>query len=164
MQPTCRQVPPRNGSFSTTIVFSPSSPARMAATYPPGPLPMIATSYFATRCLPSERLGPFLALSRCCGPRGPNERGLPGSRCVRHPPQVPQPDTKRLPPQARTAATQQTQEFSSRPMGSQPAAAANRNGRFYSCPSIALENSSAEIAPVTRFSCLPSFVTSTLVG
>src|ERR1700739_1530038 len=53
MQPTCRQVPPRNGSFSTTIVLSPNSPARMAATYPPGPLPIIATSYFATHSLPS---------------------------------------------------------------------------------------------------------------
>src|SRR6266478_5106309 len=53
MQPTCRQVPPRKGSFSTTTVFSPSSPARIAATYPPGPLPIIATSYFATRSLPS---------------------------------------------------------------------------------------------------------------
>src|SRR5262249_44021624 len=30
-------------------VFSPSSPARIAATYPPGPLPIIATSYLATR-------------------------------------------------------------------------------------------------------------------
>src|SRR5262252_1475151 len=53
MQPTCRHVPPRYGSFSTTIVFNPSSPARMAATYPPGPLPIIATSYFATLNLPS---------------------------------------------------------------------------------------------------------------
>src|SRR5882724_2321539 len=53
MHPTCKQVPPRKGSFSTTIVFSPSSPARIAATYPPGPLPIIATSYFATRSLPS---------------------------------------------------------------------------------------------------------------
>src|SRR5262249_46535824 len=53
MQPTCRQVPPRYGSFSTTIVFNPNSPARMAATYPPGPLPIIATSYFATLNLPS---------------------------------------------------------------------------------------------------------------
>src|SRR5229473_5396648 len=53
MQPTCRHVPPRNGSFSTTTVFRPSSPARIAATYPPGPLPIIATSYFATRSLPS---------------------------------------------------------------------------------------------------------------
>src|SRR5215471_1708231 len=52
MHPTCRQVPPKNGSFSTTTVFSPNSPARIAATYPPGPLPMIATSYFATRTLP----------------------------------------------------------------------------------------------------------------
>src|SRR5690349_15631380 len=53
MQPTCRHVPPRKGSFSTTTVFNPSSPARIAATYPPGPLPIIATSYFATRSLPS---------------------------------------------------------------------------------------------------------------
>src|SRR5882724_7872865 len=42
MHPTCRQVPPRKGSFSTTTVFSPNSPARIAATYPPGPLPIIA--------------------------------------------------------------------------------------------------------------------------
>src|SRR6266850_4896406 len=58
MHPTCRQVPPRKGSFSTTTVFSPSSPARIAATYPPGPLPIIATSYFATRSLPSAEPGP----------------------------------------------------------------------------------------------------------
>src|SRR2546426_5792086 len=62
MQPTCRHVPPRNGSFSTTTVFSPSSPARIAATYPPGPLPIIATSYFATLNLPSVG-GPFLGLA-----------------------------------------------------------------------------------------------------
>src|SRR5579862_8160743 len=45
MQPTCRQVPPRNPSFSITRVFSPHCAARMAVTYPPGPLPMIARSY-----------------------------------------------------------------------------------------------------------------------
>src|SRR5438046_9490861 len=61
MQPTCKHVPPRNGSFSTTTVFSPSSPARIAATYPPGPLPIIATSYFATLNLPSVG-GPLLGL------------------------------------------------------------------------------------------------------
>src|SRR6267154_2622600 len=64
MQPTCRHVPPRNGSFSTTTVFNPSSPARIAATYPPGPLPIIATSYFATLNLPSvggPSLGPAMA-------------------------------------------------------------------------------------------------------
>ncbi len=44
MQPTCRQVPPRNGSFSMRAAFSPSCPARMAAVYPAGPLPMMATS------------------------------------------------------------------------------------------------------------------------
>ena len=36
MQPTCRHVPPRNGSFSMTAVFSPHCEARIAATYPPG--------------------------------------------------------------------------------------------------------------------------------
>src|SRR6202171_2379494 len=51
MQPTSKHVPPREGSFSTTTTFRPSSPARIAATYPPGPLPIIATSYFATRSL-----------------------------------------------------------------------------------------------------------------
>src|SRR5216683_6049724 len=67
MQPTCRQVPPRYGSFSTTTVFSPSSPARIAATYPPGPLPIIATSYFATRSLPSAaaRTGDRIWRSDC---------------------------------------------------------------------------------------------------
>src|SRR5580698_4463543 len=58
MRPTCRQVPPRYGTFSTTIVFNPSSPARIAATYPPGPLPIIATSYLATRNLPSAETLP----------------------------------------------------------------------------------------------------------
>src|SRR5258708_39927615 len=53
MHPTCKQVAPRYGSFSTTTAFRPNSPARIAATYPPGPLPIIATSYFATRSLPS---------------------------------------------------------------------------------------------------------------
>src|SRR5258708_3334849 len=66
MQPTCRQVPPRYGSFSTTIVFRPNSPARIAATYPPGPLPIIATSYFATRSLPCR--GGF---TPPCSPDGP---------------------------------------------------------------------------------------------
>src|ERR1700730_12745609 len=45
MHPTCRQVPPRNPSFSMTRVFKPHWDARMAATYPPGPLPIIARSY-----------------------------------------------------------------------------------------------------------------------
>src|SRR5439155_18946930 len=44
IQPMCRQVPPRAGHFSTRAVFSPSCAARMAATYPPGPLPMTVTS------------------------------------------------------------------------------------------------------------------------
>src|ERR1700693_910324 len=45
MQPTCRQVPPRNPSFSMSAVFKPYWPARIAAVYPAGPLPMMATSY-----------------------------------------------------------------------------------------------------------------------
>src|SRR5271155_3296588 len=54
MQPTCRQVPPRKGSFSTTATFRPHCAARMAATYPPGPLPMITTSYLAKPVLPQK--------------------------------------------------------------------------------------------------------------
>src|SRR5690348_15978967 len=45
MQPTCKQVPPRKPSFSMTRVFRPHCEARMAVTYPPGPLPMMARSY-----------------------------------------------------------------------------------------------------------------------
>src|SRR5215831_18366271 len=70
MQPTCRQVPPRNGSFSTTTVFRPSSPARMAATYPPGPLPIIATSYFATRSLLPQWPEPVTRAANVQGHRG----------------------------------------------------------------------------------------------
>ena len=45
MQPTCRQVPPSLGSFSMMAVFRPYWPARTAAEYPPGPLPMTIRSY-----------------------------------------------------------------------------------------------------------------------
>src|SRR5215471_17319858 len=44
MQPLKRQVPPRFLSFSTIAVRRPNWPALMAATYPPGPEPMIVTS------------------------------------------------------------------------------------------------------------------------
>src|SRR6266478_3657253 len=44
IQPTCRQVPPRTLSFSMRAVFRPYWPARMAAVYPAGPLPMMAMS------------------------------------------------------------------------------------------------------------------------
>ena len=44
MQPILRQVPPRLARLSTQAVFIPSCAARMAATYPPGPLPMTMTS------------------------------------------------------------------------------------------------------------------------
>jgi hypothetical protein len=44
MQPTFRQVPPCVLRFSTTATFSPSCAARMAQTYPPGPVPMTTRS------------------------------------------------------------------------------------------------------------------------
>src|SRR5262245_94499 len=44
MQPMRRQVPPRSGSFSTQVTFRPSCAARMAATYPPGPEPIMTRS------------------------------------------------------------------------------------------------------------------------
>src|SRR5215469_1635548 len=132
MQPTCRQVPPRNGSFSTTIVFRPSSPARIAATYPPGPLPMIATSYLATRILPSvgvERRGQgALTVSR--------SNHLEGIRPLRSGAERPCP-RRRVPQRrkkahkkpsalpAQTAAFQQTSKFNSHLPPSQPASEFN---------------------------------------
>src|SRR5579863_3392609 len=56
MQPTCRHVPPRNPSFSITRVLRPHCDARMAVTYPPGPLPIIAKSYAG-----KSDLRPFVA-------------------------------------------------------------------------------------------------------
>src|SRR6516225_6194488 len=47
MQPTFKHVPPNSLSFSTRAVFNPSWPERMAATYPPGPEPIITTSNFS---------------------------------------------------------------------------------------------------------------------
>src|SRR5262245_56158884 len=44
MQPMRRQVPPRSCSFSTQATFRPNCAARMAATYPPGPAPMMTRS------------------------------------------------------------------------------------------------------------------------
>src|SRR6266480_2878476 len=121
MHPTCKQVPPRYGSFSTTTVFRPSSPARIAATYPPGPLPIIATSYFATRSLPSvgARTG---------------ELRPPHRKHTRKRLQGGQADktgrrrflnafpTEKKPPAltAQTAASQQTLNFNSRPPPEQP--------------------------------------------
>src|ERR1019366_6352817 len=46
MHPTCRQVPPNLSSFSIIAVFRPNWPERIAATYPPGPLPITTKSYF----------------------------------------------------------------------------------------------------------------------
>ena len=57
MHPRSVQVPPTRGSFSTTSVLRPFWPARMAQTYPPGPLPMITRSYVATARLPPARGG-----------------------------------------------------------------------------------------------------------
>ena len=44
MQPTSRHVPPNLGCFSMSAVFRPYWPARMAAEYPPGPLPITIRS------------------------------------------------------------------------------------------------------------------------
>jgi hypothetical protein len=59
MQPRSRQVPPQPmGSRSTTAVFRPICDARMAPTYPPGPLPITTRS----------NVSPLLAnpASLCC--------------------------------------------------------------------------------------------------
>src|SRR5579875_2385755 len=40
MQPTRRHVPPNLGCFSMSAVVKPYCPARTAAEYPPGPLPI----------------------------------------------------------------------------------------------------------------------------
>src|SRR5215470_16649324 len=44
MQPMRRHVPPRSCSFSTQATFRPNCAARIAATYPPGPAPMMTRS------------------------------------------------------------------------------------------------------------------------
>src|SRR5579883_122198 len=49
MQPTFRHTPPRY-SFSIHTTLAPSWAARMAATYPPGPAPMTATSFSIMVC------------------------------------------------------------------------------------------------------------------
>src|SRR5688572_27947277 len=50
MQPQLRHIPP-NDSLSTIAVLSPSWLALMAATYPPGPLPMTMRLYFMCKLL-----------------------------------------------------------------------------------------------------------------
>src|SRR6266702_1848490 len=124
MQPPCKQVPPRNGSFATTTVFRPSSPARIAATYPPGPLPIIATSYFATRILPSAgaRTG-----SRGL-PHRSHARTVRGGQADKTGRQ-----TDKKPPAhaAQTAASQQTLNFNSRPPPSQPQLPARLVGSLF---------------------------------
>src|SRR5229473_4578962 len=140
MQPTCRHVPPRNGSFSTTTVFRPSSPARIAATYPPGPLPIIATSYFATRSLPSA--GARTGESSTSSPQSHSKKARGGQAdktgrrafALRTSSQ-----TEKKPPAltAQTAASQQTSNFNSRPPLSQPLPLLAR--RPVACPALRLE-------------------------
>ena len=45
MHPTFKQVPPSVLYFSMMAVFNPNCAQRIAATYPPGPEPIITTSY-----------------------------------------------------------------------------------------------------------------------
>src|SRR6187455_1983138 len=54
MHPRKRHVPPRRSSFSTMETESPSCAARIAPTYPPGPLPITTRSFF-NRHLAVER-------------------------------------------------------------------------------------------------------------
>ncbi len=51
MQPTFRQVPPRDAFFSMIAVRKPSWDARMAAVYPPGPAPITMTSNVRFSCM-----------------------------------------------------------------------------------------------------------------
>src|SRR5713226_24332 len=122
MQPTWRQVPPRKGSFSTTTVFNPSSPARIAATYPPGPLPIIATSYFATRSLPSAGARPGECSTSSPLPHSKNARGGQADKTRRHLLDSRTPCKTQKKPSAltaQTAASQQTSNFNSGPPPSQ---------------------------------------------
>src|SRR6266542_3290076 len=52
MQPRRVQTPPRRESFSTMSTESPSWAARTAATYPPGPEPMMQRSYVLLELMP----------------------------------------------------------------------------------------------------------------
>src|SRR5688500_9505220 len=56
MQPRSPQVPPNRASlsFSTRATFKPSCPALTAATYPPGPEPLIVTSNCSANAFPSS--------------------------------------------------------------------------------------------------------------
>ena len=45
MHPTFKHVPPSVEYFSIIAVFMPNCAQRIAATYPPGPEPIMATSY-----------------------------------------------------------------------------------------------------------------------
>src|SRR5690554_4190592 len=45
IHPTLRQVPPNRSYFSIIAVFKPNCAQRIAATYPPGPEPIMVTSY-----------------------------------------------------------------------------------------------------------------------
>src|SRR5229473_2634519 len=132
MQPTCRHVPPRYGSFSTTTVFKPSSPARIAATYPPGPLPIIATSYFATRSLPSA--GARTGERSCLLTAVTLDKSSRGFRPIRQVASLPLCGslfkTHKKPPTltAQTAASRQTCNFSSGTRHSQPEGKAEQIG------------------------------------
>src|SRR5580700_11857286 len=55
MHPILRHVPPRTEAPSTHAVLSPSCPARIAALYPPTPLPITTTSYRLSVGLLMER-------------------------------------------------------------------------------------------------------------
>src|SRR6266436_5920507 len=105
------------------LIFSPltsrpSSPARIAATYPPGPLPIIATAYFATRRLPSAgaKTGESSTSSRQSLSK--KTRGRQADKTGRQSLDSRTPcKTQKKPPAltAQTAASQQTSNFNSHP-------------------------------------------------
>src|SRR6266852_6231931 len=139
MHPPCKQVPPRQGSFTPTPVVRPSSPAPIAATYPPGPLPIIATSYFATRSLPSAgaKTGESSTSSRQSLSK--RARGGQADKTGRQSLDSRTPcKTQKKPPAltAQTAASQQTSNFNSHPPPSQPLPLLAR--RPVACPALRL--------------------------
>src|SRR6478752_5064552 len=62
MQPQFKQMPPRL-SFSMIAVLNPNCEALIAATYPPGPLPITTTSYAIIFKLKNEKVGANLLLT-----------------------------------------------------------------------------------------------------
>src|SRR5699024_12507604 len=70
IQPQFRHTPP-SSDFSTMAVFIPFCAAFIAATYPPGPLPITTTSYCILSCFKLSYLPVSLWPGRDFVPSGP---------------------------------------------------------------------------------------------